>query len=70
MAGDTATESNQVAVRYGDLKLQIAAGQEALKRRVSSAARCVCPNPYSADLVTRVTGKRCGRIQGGFSAAA
>jgi len=39
-----------VTVRYDDLNLATAAGVDTLYRRISSAAREVCPDMYSRDL--------------------
>lgn len=60
LAGDTPAP-NQVAVPYSHRDLGSAAGKESLKRRLTAAAESVCPDPYSADLETRVVGKRCIR---------
>lgn len=48
-----------VTVRYGDLDLSTAAGADVLYRRISGAARQVCPDVYSRDMNTATAGKRC-----------
>lgn len=59
--GEAGMEEHSMAVHYGDLNLDSAAGQETLKRRLSYAARVVCPNAYARDLDTRNAGKQCIR---------
>jgi UrcA family protein len=55
-AGD-GTQS--VAVRYDDLNLASSAGVEALYRRISSAARAVCPDEHSRELAVVAASERC-----------
>src|SRR4051812_36467232 len=51
-----------VAVRYDDLNLSSDAGVEALYRRISSAARQVCPDAYSRDLRFAAASRSCQAI--------
>jgi UrcA family protein len=51
--------SHSVSVRYDDLNLSSPAGVNALYRRISVAARQVCPDIYSRDLNVAAAGKRC-----------
>ncbi len=48
-----------VAVRYDDLNLATPQGVNALYRRISLAARQVCPDFYSRDLVMVAAAKSC-----------
>lgn len=48
-----------VAVRYDDLNLATAAGANTLYHRISSAARKVCPDPFSRDLLVVAASERC-----------
>lgn len=48
-----------VAVRYDDLNLSSDVGVEALYRRISNAARQVCPDAYSRDLRFAAASKTC-----------
>lgn len=59
LADETPSQARRVAVEYGDLDLQTAAGQQALDQRLRFAARSVCPDDSAADLGTRIAGKRC-----------
>jgi UrcA family protein len=52
-------EVPSVRVRYDDLNLATSAGVDALYRRISNAARAVCPDEYSRDLVTVAASARC-----------
>lgn len=61
MAGGPALDSNQVLVHYSDLNLQSAAGQQVLKQRLKTAARSVCPDEFSRDVVIRTAGRSCVR---------
>jgi len=55
-AGDGAPS---VTVRYDDLNLATPVGVEILYRRISSAARAVCPDVHSRELVVVSAGERC-----------
>jgi UrcA family protein len=48
-----------VSVRYDDLNLSSSAGVDALYRRISSAARQVCPEIYARNLNVVIAGQRC-----------
>jgi UrcA family protein len=52
-------DSQSVSVRYDDLNLASPAGVNALYRRISVAARQVCPDIYSRNLDVAVAGQRC-----------
>jgi UrcA family protein len=54
-----ATDVPSVAVRYDDLNLATEAGVKVLYRRISRAARDVCPDTYSRDLTMLAAGGRC-----------
>jgi UrcA family protein len=53
------SEAPSVKVRYDDLNLATSAGVDALYRRISNAARTVCPDEHSRDLVTVSAAARC-----------
>lgn len=61
VAGGAGMEEHSVAVHYGDLNLDSVAGQKTLKRRLSHAARVVCPDAYSRSLEIRTEGRQCIR---------
>jgi UrcA family protein len=48
-----------VTVRYDDLNLGTPEGVNALYRRISSAARAVCPDEHSRDLNVVAASERC-----------
>ena len=48
-----------VSVRFDDLNLTTTAGVNSLYRRISAAARQVCPDVYSRDLAVVAAGERC-----------
>lgn len=48
-----------VKVRYDDLNLATTAGVETLYRRITIAAREVCPDEYSRDLAVFAASQRC-----------
>jgi UrcA family protein len=48
-----------VTVRYDDLNLSTSAGVDALYRRISNAARQVCPDARSRDLGIVAASERC-----------
>ena len=48
-----------VHVRYDDLNLQTDAGTQALYRRITKAARTVCPDPDSRELAVRIESEHC-----------
>lgn len=58
-AAPPSAEAPSVVVRYGDLNLATAVGVDTLYRRISNAARQVCPDVYSRDLSTVAAGERC-----------
>lgn len=53
------TDVPSVTVRFDDLNLETTAGVNALYRRISNAARDVCPDAYSRDLLTVTASERC-----------
>jgi UrcA family protein len=52
-------EAPSVTVRYADLNLDTSDGVNALYRRISSAARQVCPDEHSRDLGVVAASARC-----------
>lgn len=58
-AAAPAADSPSVSVRYDDLNLSTTAGVDALYRRISFAARQVCPDIYSRDLHIALAAQRC-----------
>jgi UrcA family protein len=58
-AGTPSVDSPSVSVRYDDLNLSTTAGVDKLYRRISSAARDVCPDIYSRDTHTVLLAQRC-----------
>jgi UrcA family protein len=58
-AGTSNVDSLSVSVRYDDLNLSTTAGVDALYRRISSAARDVCPDIYSRDTQVALSAHRC-----------
>jgi UrcA family protein len=48
-----------VSVRFDDLNLSTTAGVNSLYRRISVAARQVCPDVFARDLVVVAAGQRC-----------
>jgi UrcA family protein len=48
-----------IAVRYDDLNLATTDGANTLYRRISNAARQVCPDPFSRDLAVVTASERC-----------
>jgi UrcA family protein len=48
-----------VSVRFGDLNLSTTAGVNSLYRRISFAARQVCPDVFSRELAVVAAGQRC-----------
>lgn len=58
-AGSQADTAPSVAVNYGDLDLSTDAGVKALYHRISRAARDVCPDVHSRDLLVVSAGERC-----------
>ncbi len=55
----SATDVPAVPVRYDDLNLATSSGVDTLYRRISLAARDVCPDVYSRDLTIAYAAKRC-----------
>lgn len=53
------SDAPRVAVRYDDLNLATSVGANTLYRRISAAARQVCPDVYSRDLAVVAAGERC-----------
>jgi UrcA family protein len=51
--------ARQVAVKVSDLDLQTEAGRQELQRRVTLAARKVCPDVDSRTLRTKMAGRAC-----------
>ena len=58
-AAAPSVDSPAVSVRFDDLNLTTTAGVNSLYRRISFAARQVCPDVYSRDLVVVAAGQRC-----------
>ena len=59
LANDKAADVPSVVVRYNDLNLQTQAGAQSLHRRLKAAARSVCPDEFSRDLLTAQEGRAC-----------
>ena len=55
----TSTGASSMSVRYDDLNLSTTAGVDTLYRRISFAARQVCPNIYSRELAAVQAAERC-----------
>jgi UrcA family protein len=58
-AAPLSDDAPSVTVRYDDLNLSTSAGADALYRRISNAARQVCPSAYSRDLSVVAASERC-----------
>jgi UrcA family protein len=58
-AGTAALDAPSVSVRYDDLNLSTTAGVDTLYRRISVAARSVCPDVYSRDPSVVIAANRC-----------
>ena len=58
-AGTPAVDAPSVSVRYDDLNLSTSAGVNTLYRRISMAAREVCPDIYSRDPHVFVAARYC-----------
>jgi UrcA family protein len=58
-AGTTDADVRSVAVRYDDLNLSTSVGVNTLYRRISAAAREVCPDIYSRDPRAFVAARSC-----------
>jgi UrcA family protein len=58
-AATPAVDVRSVSVRYDDLNLSTTAGVDTLYRRISAAARDVCPDIYSRDIDTVAAAQRC-----------
>jgi UrcA family protein len=58
-AATSSVDSPSVSVRYDDLNLATPVGVDTLYRRISSAARDVCPDIYSRDLHIVLAAQRC-----------
>lgn len=62
-AGATAmaagSAASQIAVKVADLNLQTEAGRHELERRLTIAARKVCPDADSRNLRARMAGRAC-----------
>ena len=58
-AGTSGVDSPSVSVRYDDLNLATTAGVNTLYRRISFAARDVCPDIYSRDTNIVLAAHRC-----------
>lgn len=64
LAGGPASAADglpRVAVHYGDLNVESAAGRSALTSRLTRAARSVCPDARARDLRTSAAGQSCVR---------
>ena len=58
-AATPAVDAPSVSVRYDDLNLSTTAGVDALYRRISAAARDVCPDIYSRDTNIVLAAQHC-----------
>lgn len=58
-AGTYSVDAPAVAVRYGDLDLSTPTGVNTLYRRISAAARQVCPDVYSHDPNVALAAEHC-----------
>jgi UrcA family protein len=58
-AGTSGADAPSVSVRYDDLNLSTTAGVDKLYRRITSAARDVCPDIYSRDTHVVLIAQRC-----------
>jgi UrcA family protein len=58
-AATPGVDAPSAEVRYGDLDLATTAGVDVLYRRISAAARDVCPDVHSRDLRTVLAAQRC-----------
>lgn len=58
-AATPGVDAPSVSVRYDDLNLSTTAGVDTLYRRISAAARDVCPDIYSRDTHTVLAAQRC-----------
>src|SRR5438309_10201521 len=59
VAATPAADESSVSVRYDDLDLSTTVGVNRLYRRISAAAREVCPDIYSRDLHVVAAAERC-----------
>ena len=58
-ATTSSVDAPSVSVRYDDLNLSTSDGVNSLYRRISSAARQVCPGVYSRELNVVAAAQRC-----------
>jgi len=58
-AATPGVDAPSVSVRYDDLNLSTTAGVDTLYRRISAAARDVCPDIYSRDTHIVLAAQRC-----------
>jgi UrcA family protein len=58
-AATPGVDAPSVAVRYDDLNLSTTAGVDALYRRISVAARDVCPDIHSRDIHAVLAARHC-----------
>jgi UrcA family protein len=58
-AAAPSSDAPRMSVRYDDLNLATRAGADTLYRRISAAARQVCPDVHSRDLAVVAAGERC-----------
>jgi UrcA family protein len=58
-AGAPSADAPSVSVRFDDLNLSTSAGVNVLYRRISAAARQVCPDVFSRNLAVVAAGERC-----------
>jgi UrcA family protein len=59
LAAPLPEDAPSVTVRYDDLNLSTSAGVNALYRRISTAARAVCPDEHSRELNVVAASERC-----------
>jgi len=58
-AATPGVDAPSVSVRYDDLNLSTKVGVDTLYRRISAAARDVCPDIYSREISTVVAAQHC-----------
>jgi UrcA family protein len=58
-AATPSVDTPSVSVRYDDLNLSTSDGVNSLYRRISAAARDVCPGVYSRDLAEAAIARHC-----------
>jgi UrcA family protein len=59
LAGSVEADGPSVSVKYGDLNLQTRAGAAVLHRRLTAAARSVCPDIHERGLRAAAVARAC-----------